>query len=91
MDVPLVSIGNSRGIRLPKALIAQCGFGDRVSLTVTDAGLLLSPVKQGRAAWEEALLAESPAERAAVVREFAEFDRLDSDFDAAEWTWPQKP
>ena len=42
MDVPLVPIGNSRGIRLPKALIAQCGFGDMVSLTVTDAGLLVT-------------------------------------------------
>ena len=91
MDVPLVSIGNSRGIRLPKALIAQCGFGDRVRLTVTDAGLLLSPVKQGRAAWEEALLAVPAAERAADAREFADFDRLEPDFDAAEWTWPQKP
>ncbi|MDE6734085.1 MAG: AbrB/MazE/SpoVT family DNA-binding domain-containing protein [Desulfovibrio sp.] len=91
MDIPLVPIGNSRGIRLPKALIAQCGFGDMVSLTVTDAGLLLSPVKQDRAAWEEALLAVPAAERAADAREFAEFGQLDSGFDAAEWTWPQKP
>ena len=91
MDVPLVSIGNSRGIRLPKALIAQCGLGDRGCLTGTDAGLLRSPVKQGRAAWEEALLSVPAAERAEDVREFAEFDRLEPDFDAAEWTWPQKP
>ena len=91
MDIPLVPIGNSRGIRLPKALIAQCGFGDMVSLTVTEAGLLLSPRKQDRAGWEEALLAHPAAERAAEAREFAELDQLGSDFDAAEWTWPQKP
>ena len=91
MDVPLVPIGNSRGIRLPKALIAQCGFGDMVALTVTDAGLLLSPVKKGRAAWEDALLAAQPEQIAADTREFQDFDRLGSGFDASEWTWPQKP
>lgn len=91
MDVPLVPIGNSRGIRLPKALIAQCGFGDMVSLTVTEAGLLLSPVIKARAAWEEALLAATPEQIDADAREFQEFDQLESGFDASEWTWPQKP
>ena len=91
MDVPLVAIGNSRGVRLPKALIAQCGFGDMVSLTVTEAGLLLSPVKRGRADWEAALIAAPQAQIAADAREFVEFDQLGSRFDASEWTWPQHP
>ena len=90
MDVPLVPIGNSRGIRLPKALIAQCGFGDMVSLTVTDAGLLLSPIKNERSKWEDALIASS-AQAVDEGREFQEFNQVDSGFDASEWTWPQKP
>ena len=89
MDIPLIPIGNSRGIRLPKALIAQCGFGDMVSLTVTDQGLLLSPVRQGRAAWEEALLS-SPAGAIPAAPEFQEFDQLGTAFDATEWTWPKQ-
>ena len=90
MDVPLVPIGNSRGIRLPKALIAQCGFGDMVSLTVTNAGLLLSPIKNERSKWEDALIASS-AQTVDEAREFQEFNRVESGFDASEWTWPQKP
>ena len=90
MDVPLVPIGNSRGIRLPKALIAQCGFGDMVSLTVTDAGLLLSPIKNERSRWEDALLA-SPVRPGAEAGEFQEFNQVESGFDTSEWTWPQKP
>jgi len=30
MKTQLVQIGNSRGIRIPKPLIEQCGFGDTV-------------------------------------------------------------
>lgn len=90
MDVPLVPIGNSRGIRLPKALIAQCGFGDMVSLSVTDAGLLLSPIKNERSKWEDALIASS-APAVDEGQEFQEFSQVESVFDASEWTWPQKP
>lgn len=90
MDIPLVPIGNSRGIRLPKALIAQCGFGDRVNLTVTDEGILLSPVKNGRSRWEEALIA-SPVQADVDAHEFQDFNEVSPDFDSSEWTWPQKP
>lgn len=90
MDVPLVPIGNSRGIRLPKALIVQCGFGDMVSLTVTDAGILLSPVKNERSKWEDALLA-SPPQAVDDEREFQVFNQVESGFDTSEWTWPQRP
>lgn len=90
MDIPLVPIGNSRGVRLPKALIAQCGFGDRVNLTVTDEGILLSPVKNDRSGWEEALIA-SPIQVEAEAHEFQDFAQVESGFDSSEWTWPQKP
>lgn len=90
MNIPLVPIGNSRGIRLPKALIAQCGFGDKVSLTVTEAGILLSPIKKDRSWWEEALIA-SPIREDVNAHEFQEFNQMESEFDTSEWTWPQKP
>lgn len=90
MDIPLVPIGNSRGIRLPKALIAQCGLGDTVRLTITDAGILLSPINNERARWEDALLASS-SHTDSDTREFREFNQVESAFDTSEWTWPQKP
>jgi antitoxin MazE len=44
MKTALVRIGNSRGIRIPKAIIEQCGFGDTVQ-------------KQPRQGWKEAFAA----------------------------------
>src|SRR5207244_7063310 len=35
----IVRIGNSRGLRIPRALLDQCGIGDAVDLTVEDGRL----------------------------------------------------
>jgi hypothetical protein len=40
MRLELIRIGNSRGIRMPKPLIAQCGLGDIVEVRVTEEGLV---------------------------------------------------
>lgn len=88
METHIIAVGNSKGLRIPKALLAQCGIHDRVKLTVTDAGLLVTPVNSPRHGWEEALQA-APAQDDAA--EFAAFDAVESSFDASEWTWPQKP
>ncbi|MGA7931108.1 MAG: hypothetical protein WCA20_34580 [Candidatus Sulfotelmatobacter sp.] len=39
MRLELTRIGNSRGIRIPKPLIAQCGLGDVVDVRLTEEGL----------------------------------------------------
>ncbi|WP_022656280.1 AbrB/MazE/SpoVT family DNA-binding domain-containing protein [uncultured Desulfovibrio sp.] len=88
METHITAVGNSKGLRIPKALLAQCGIHDRVRLTVTDAGLLVSPVNTPRHGWEEALQANPAQDDTA---EFAPFDAVESSFDASEWTWPQKP
>lgn len=88
METHITAVGNSRGLRIPKALLAQCGIHDRVRLTVTNKGLLVTPVSALRHGWEEALQAHPPLDDAA---EFAVFDAATSAFDAPEWTWPQKP
>lgn len=56
MLVSLVSIGNSKGIRLPKAIIEQLDIQDTLELEVKDKQLILKPViKKPREGWEEAL------------------------------------
>jgi antitoxin MazE len=40
-DIKLVPIGNSKGIRIPKALIQKYGFDGSLLLEETDKGLLL--------------------------------------------------
>jgi hypothetical protein len=42
MRLELTRIGNSRGIRISKPLIAQCGLGDVVELRVTPEGLFIA-------------------------------------------------
>jgi antitoxin MazE len=50
----LVRIGNSRGIRLPKAVIEQCGFGEKVELSVSGRSITISRMKKPREGWAEA-------------------------------------
>ena len=58
MKVSLIAIGNSRGIRLPKAVLEQCGFGDTVELTVERGKVVLAqPAKRPREGWAEAFAA----------------------------------
>jgi antitoxin component of MazEF toxin-antitoxin module len=52
MKIELVRIGNSRGIRIPKPLIEQCGFGDTVEVHVEQDRLVIAqdhaPRQDGR-------------------------------------------
>ena len=62
MKARLIRIGNSRGVRLPKAVIEQAGLGDEIELTVAGHRVVIGPVHQPRAGWAEAarrLAAES--------------------------------
>lgn len=55
MKVALRQMGNSKGVIIPKALIAQFGFEGEVDMEVTPEGVLLSrPSKPARAGWAEA-------------------------------------
>jgi len=52
----LVRIGNSRGVRLPRALIRQCGLGEAVDLAVERGAVVIRPVKGvTREGWNDAL------------------------------------
>ena len=55
MIVPVIPIGNSRGIRFPKIILDKFFVKDKMDMEVTDEGILLTPVKeQPRKGWEEA-------------------------------------
>src|SRR5581483_9095158 len=51
----LVRIGNSRGVRLPKAVIEQAGLTDDVQISVTGDSIIIRPADRPnpRAGWEE--------------------------------------
>ena len=83
MKTELVRIGNSRGIRIPKPLIEQCGFGDEVDLRVENERLVISPDRRSRAGWEETFRAAGPAQEDELLLETADTN----DFDRKEWRW----
>lgn len=84
MRTRLIKIGNSRGIRLPKALIEQLGLGDSVELQVEGDRIVIRRVADPRAGWEEA--AREMAKRGEDALIDGPLPALTA-FDHEEWEW----
>lgn len=54
MKTNIIRIGNSWGIRIPKALLEQCRLSGTVELKVRNDHLVVRPVARPRSGWEEA-------------------------------------
>ncbi len=54
MRASLVKIGNSQGIRLPKAIIEQAGLTEELDLEVSGQSIIIRALKQPRDAWGKA-------------------------------------
>ena len=52
-DIKLVPIGNSKGVRIPKALLQKYGFDKSLLLEETDRGLLLRKKYDNKLSWED--------------------------------------
>ena len=82
MKAHLVRIGNSRGVRLPKTIIAQAGLTDEVELGVRDGAVVIARVTSARSGWANA---------AREMRQRDEDRLLDiptpTRFDEKEWQW----
>ena len=56
MLVSVIPIGNSKGIRLPKAILDQLNIQDKLELEVEEKQLILKPInRKPRDGWEDAL------------------------------------
>jgi antitoxin MazE len=83
MKVEIVRIGNSRGIRLPKPFIEQCGFGDTVQLHIENDRLIVAADRAPRQGWAEAFQAAGSAAGDELLLEPSAKNR----FDREEWDW----
>ena len=83
MKINLISIGNSKGIRIPSSVIKQCGLGNELEMRVENGVIVLAPVRSVRKGWSAAF------EKMATVGDDAPLvpDALENDFDAEGWTW----
>ncbi|MFH0993985.1 MAG: AbrB/MazE/SpoVT family DNA-binding domain-containing protein [Pseudomonadota bacterium] len=52
-DTKLISIGNSKGVRIPKALLQKYGLKDSLLIEETDKGLLIRNKEESRLSWED--------------------------------------
>ena len=53
MRAEIIRIGNSRGLRIPKAVLKQCGMKHAVNLEVTDHALIVTPCEDIRSGWND--------------------------------------
>lgn len=81
----LIRIGNSQGIRIPKALIEQANLEDKeLKLQIVKDGLLVSPSKKLREGWKEAI----DVSLAAQGKEPLDSEWLDTSLASDdEWEW----
>lgn len=54
MDISIVPIGNSKGIRLSKTLLEKYNFKDKVELILEKGYIILKPKAEPRKGWEKA-------------------------------------
>ena len=83
MKTELIRIGNSRGLRIPKPIIEQCGLGEVVELRVENDRLIVSPERRVRHGWAEAFRAAAQGEADELLLESVG----PNNFDSKEWRW----
>lgn len=54
MEIPIIQIGNSKGIRLAKTILERYQFADKVELIFKEGYLIIKPVSHPREGWETA-------------------------------------
>jgi len=54
MEIPVIQIGNSRGIRLSKAILDRYNISDMVDLELRKNHIHIKPLSQPRKGWDKA-------------------------------------
>jgi antitoxin MazE len=54
MKANIIKIGNSQGIRIPKALLDQIHLGPEVDLRIEEEKLVITPISHPRQNWDGA-------------------------------------
>jgi len=85
MKTKIIQIGNSQGIRIPKALLQQSGINGEVQLEVLRGQIVIRPARKARQGWAEAcrLMAERGDDKLLDKEVLA----YQSNWDKTEWVW----
>lgn len=83
MKVDIIRIGNSQGVRLPKALLEACRLEGTVNLDVEDGRLVITPARSFRAGWTESFKAMAESGDDALLID----DGVSPGPEDADWQW----
>jgi antitoxin MazE len=78
MRTTLRKVGNSQGVLIPSALLAECQLRGAVEMTVEAGRLVISPVRELREGWFSGYQAEADEDA---------WEGLAVDADCGEWEW----
>lgn len=78
MRAALRKVGNSRGILIPAALLAECRIEGAVDLTVENGRLVITPLQEPRAGWFDGYRPEEDDDA---------WEGLPVAADSGEWEW----
>lgn len=82
MKAKLIRIGNSRGIRIPKPLIEQCGLGNTVELRLEKERIIISPQHTPREGWVKQIQSAGTSAADELLLDIGA-----SKFEKKEWRW----
>jgi len=82
MRTSVVKIGNSKGIRIPKAILTECQIEEEVDLILENDRIIIVPFKKNpRSGWEEKFMEMSQFKEDELIIS----DSLDLDY--KDWEW----
>jgi antitoxin MazE len=84
MKTRIVRLGNSCGIRIPKALLEQAGLHGEVDVSARGDSLVIRPARAARFGWEDAFREMARRGADALLDDVA--PSL-SGWDGGEWEW----
>ncbi len=85
MKTKIIKIGNSRGIRLPKAILQQLEINDVVELEVERDRIVIKPIRQTREGWRQAF--QKMASKSDDRLLDGDNTLYQSSWDEEEWIW----
>jgi antitoxin MazE len=87
MNTHIIKIGNSWGIRIPKAFLDQTGLKGEVMVSVVGDSLVINPVHAARAGWDEAFASMAAAGDDVLDGDAVTGEAIAHSFDDEEWEW----
>jgi antitoxin MazE len=83
MKTTLIPIGNSRGVRIPKPLIEQCGLSGEIEMDVRDRAIIIRSPSQPRQGWEKSFAQMARLKDDTLL----DAQPISSKFDDEDWQW----